>query len=277
MNYLKQIFKIEWIKEYLSIILLIPALIGGIWQLIELSSISTAYIRFFSVTQVVSDGILILFILTLIVLSLNVGRYGPSFMNSKTDISKQLSLGNFIKIIFKLLVFSIFSYVTYIAFIEIKNNKSILGVILLLMMFSILLTILINIILSFRDIIVNTTLVRKWKLKEEEEDELNKKRKSITRIIIIILLVPFTKYIAIPLLVLIGEYRNEFILPSNLKNLDYIDCIIEKNYSKPISYKILYLNDSYIFIESELNIDEKEVLILKFEDLLTNKCKSIEN
>jgi len=52
--------KIKLLKEYLPLIILVPALLGGIWQIIELSSISIAYIRFFSVTQILPDGLVIL-------------------------------------------------------------------------------------------------------------------------------------------------------------------------------------------------------------------------
>ena len=51
---------IKFIKEYLSFILIIPTFLGGIWQIIELSSISISFIRFFSVTQLIADGLLII-------------------------------------------------------------------------------------------------------------------------------------------------------------------------------------------------------------------------
>jgi cation transport ATPase len=51
---------IKFIKEYLPFILIIPAFLGGVWQIIELSSISISFIRFFSVTQLIADGLLII-------------------------------------------------------------------------------------------------------------------------------------------------------------------------------------------------------------------------
>lgn len=50
-------------KDILPIILIIPTLIGGVWQLFELGNIGTPYIRFFSVTQLLPDGLLIIFII----------------------------------------------------------------------------------------------------------------------------------------------------------------------------------------------------------------------
>ena len=55
--------KFKWVKENLNLILIIPTVIGGFWQIIELARISTAYIRFFSITHVIPDGLLILFVI----------------------------------------------------------------------------------------------------------------------------------------------------------------------------------------------------------------------
>ncbi|WP_348814152.1 hypothetical protein, partial [Flavobacterium maritimum] len=51
--------------NYLSVLVIVPAFIGGLWQIIELSNISITYIRFFSISQIVPDGLLILLFLLL--------------------------------------------------------------------------------------------------------------------------------------------------------------------------------------------------------------------
>lgn len=58
---------LQFWKNNLSLIVIIPYMLGGIWQIVELSTISLTYIRFFSVTQSVSDGLLVLVVLFLIV------------------------------------------------------------------------------------------------------------------------------------------------------------------------------------------------------------------
>ena len=55
--------KFKTFRENLSLIILIPTILGGLWQFISLADISMSYIRFFSLTQLVVDGILILSIL----------------------------------------------------------------------------------------------------------------------------------------------------------------------------------------------------------------------
>jgi hypothetical protein len=66
-NYGKIGEPVKFIRENLNVIILVPALLGGIWQLSELLSISPTFIKFFSISQIVPDGILILlYLLTLI-------------------------------------------------------------------------------------------------------------------------------------------------------------------------------------------------------------------
>ena len=53
-------------KEYLPLFSLAPIIIGGFWQILELAFISPAYIRFFSVSQLIPDGLVILFIFSIL-------------------------------------------------------------------------------------------------------------------------------------------------------------------------------------------------------------------
>jgi len=62
MRFLIRLIHKSWIKDNISIIILVPTFLGGMWQIIELASIGTPFIRFFSASQLVSDGLLILFI-----------------------------------------------------------------------------------------------------------------------------------------------------------------------------------------------------------------------
>jgi hypothetical protein len=51
---------VNLLKRNLSILLIIPTVLGGLWQLIELIIISPTLVRFFSLTQMIPDGLLIL-------------------------------------------------------------------------------------------------------------------------------------------------------------------------------------------------------------------------
>jgi hypothetical protein len=50
----------SFLHKYLSSLVVIPATLGGIWQILELISIKVALIRFFSVSQIIADGLIVL-------------------------------------------------------------------------------------------------------------------------------------------------------------------------------------------------------------------------
>ena len=54
------------IQDNLAIVILLPTILGGLWQLIELSLLSFSFVRFFSVTQLLPDGLIILSMLFLL-------------------------------------------------------------------------------------------------------------------------------------------------------------------------------------------------------------------
>ncbi len=54
------------IKDNIAIIVLIPTVLGGLIQLFKLGMIDLRYIRYFSVTQLVPDGLLAILLLCII-------------------------------------------------------------------------------------------------------------------------------------------------------------------------------------------------------------------
>ncbi|WP_103071852.1 DUF4153 domain-containing protein [Aquimarina sediminis] len=53
----------EKIKEYKTLVMSFPVLLGGVFQIIDLCILSPSYIRYFSLSQSLSDGLLILTVL----------------------------------------------------------------------------------------------------------------------------------------------------------------------------------------------------------------------
>lgn len=68
-------------------IVLVPTFIGGIWQIMELAWLDTSYVRFFSLSQLASDGLLILFVIfiytvaTRLIYSLNADLFRKLLFN----------------------------------------------------------------------------------------------------------------------------------------------------------------------------------------------------
>lgn len=57
-NWLKKSY--DFINANLSLIVLVPTVLGSIWQIVQISRLNISYLRFFSPSQVVVDGVLIL-------------------------------------------------------------------------------------------------------------------------------------------------------------------------------------------------------------------------
>lgn len=278
----------SWLKENLNIVVLVPTVIGGVWQILELLTISPSYIRFFSITQVVSDGLLSLFILTMIYLAIKLGSM--RFITSKLENPEKLNAKQIIgKIAYLIFVSGIALYLICFQLIPltklIPENNSFFVLLLTIIIAIITLGFLIHSIITFINTLRLIPLLDKYiskivesfsndtKSESDNSDisvELNESPKKMI-LGLIILLLSF-KFLIIPIFGLIGQFRTEFILPSNFKNLEFIECKISSVYKKSTDFKIKYLNDTYIFV-SVLQDDNEEILVLKFDDLMKNNCK----
>ena len=278
----------SWLKENLNIVVLVPTVVGGIWQVLELLTISPSYIRFFSITQVVSDGLLSLFIITMIYLAIKLGFM--RFITSKLENPEKLNVNLIIgKIAYLIFTSGISWYLICFQLIPltklIPENNSFFGLLLAIVIAIITLGFLIHNIITFINTLRLIPLLNKYiskiveslsndKTTESDNSdisvELNGSLKK-TILGLIILFLSF-KFLIIPLFGLIGQFRTEFILPSNFKNLEFIKCKINSVYKKSTDFKIEYLNDTYIFV-SVLQDDNEEILVLKFDELMKNNCK----
>ena len=85
-------------KDFFPIIILIPTIIGGIWQILELMTIDPSFLRFFSISQLVSDGILIITLLTIIIVYLLLlkKKFNLKDLGNVNFEKNQFNLKNFI-------------------------------------------------------------------------------------------------------------------------------------------------------------------------------------
>ncbi|MBL7560412.1 hypothetical protein JAO71_11420 [Olleya sp. YSTF-M6] len=277
----------NWLKEHLNIIVLVPTLIGGIWQIWELLIISPSYIRFFSVTQVIADGLLSLFVLTMIYFAIRLGLM--RFVSGKLEKPGNLNTKRIIgKIVYLFVISGVIWYIIYIILIpqqkSIVEENSLFILLLTIIIAIVVIGLLINLIFGIINILRFIPLINKLvnkleqSLTNEKKSDSNSSKttefnESPKKIIIgtIVFILSF-KFLLIPILGIIGQFRNEFILPKNFKNLEFIECRINSIYSKNTDFKIRYLNDTYIFVSVSQD-ENQEIVVLKFEDLLTNNCK----
>lgn len=66
----KHLISLNNAQNYVAPLVLIPLLIGGVWQLLALSSMGLSFIRFFSVSQMIPDGLIVVFLLSLIYITI---------------------------------------------------------------------------------------------------------------------------------------------------------------------------------------------------------------
>ena len=75
----------SFVKRNINLIVILPALFGGLWQVVELASMSFSFIRFFSVGQIIPDGLLVLLFLTSFFISTLILIHFWRKLDSKED------------------------------------------------------------------------------------------------------------------------------------------------------------------------------------------------
>jgi len=279
---------IKNIKENLSLILLLPPILGGFWQLLELSKISISFIRFFSPSQLLPDGLLILFIFIMFYVSYKVAtfkKYKYNFNDKILDISikkpsnfnnyfiykKKLTKLKYIDnpiyrinlIPFDIIVVFIGILLTYLM-INLLQKDTEFHIFNFILIFGALLMISRLIIESFSILCIQLFKLELFKPLKN----LVKKNNDIAK-----LAIAFSLSILFFIIVYIFSFfHNMFFLSDDLKNLEYINnSLNSKNY---LINKILYFNDKYIFIKHQNNENNITIEILKFEDLFEKDDKT---
>lgn len=256
--------KINFLKDYLSIIILFPATIGGLWQLIELASISPSYIRFFSISQVVPDGLLVLLFVVCIILAFYISRWIFQFTPlSKLESNKWSS--TILWMIVIIILFSIpvvFMYLGVIerGYIEVADIFTLIGCL--------------TFILASFSILIPTTVIKNIEKKyinksEQDNEQLKNKKPKLKNYLFALavfgILIISLKFFGITTEV-VGKIRNDSVNTDRLLNFENLMKELKTRENYKFS-EILYLNDKYIFVEY-INSDNKRLIeVLKKERL----------
>jgi len=282
------------IKNNLAIILLFPALLGGLWQLIELSKMSISFIRFFSPTQLLPDGLLILFMLGISYLSvqlalstysdkkinlkrkiLNISVTKPSDfihpyikpikMNKLELVDNPIYRKDLIWFRILIVIVGILVMVSIFYFFSSLDKYTFISFLLPLMLFSMVGQLL------FKSIFVLSVffMENKYdKLKKYFSNRFILKELSLLLLQILLGIIVLFVFILFPIKLFVF-FHKEYMLPENLKNLDAISSSLkDNNYT---SNKMSYFNDKYIFIEHTEKDKNITIEILKFDKLFDTK------
>lgn len=225
------------IKENINLLILIPTVLGGFWQLIELVSMDVSFVRFFSITQVVSDGLIILFLLSIyLVLQWMIfsEEVYDKYVKSPTSYLS-------VKIVLFLFYTLIYCVVIYKMYHKDKLRS---------------LDILIFFYTSLFFLRFTRDLLTYW---------LGDTFKKNFIVLIFVVIFPITLFYISDIS---KVFHKLYYVPSNIKNIEYIECYTGK---KKKDFELLYFNDKYVFIK---DIKSKQIEIINFEEMLNkDNCK----
>lgn len=258
---------LKFLKNNLNLIVILPALLGGMWQLIELSRISFSFIRFFSVSQIIPDGLLVLLFLTIFSISVFILFYFWKKLDDDTntdDTEKNVFTVKrgkiFLSILFLILVFGCLIIAKYSNDYFIANIEKIP---------SLFLYFPVNILITlFAFAFINLSI---YFCKDVELLHHFRKVAPIFGVILVFIQVTM-------LFEFMVKFHDVFLLPAELKNIDNLICKAEK-IENSATFEILYSNDKYIFVKCHKLVKDRngklrpgEIRIFKFEDLLDDSA-----
>ena len=264
-------------KDFFPIIILIPTIIGGIWQILELMTIDPSFLRFFSISQLVSDGILIITLLTIVIVYLLLlkKKFNLKDLGNVNFEKNQFNLKIFIAsiLLFFIYIFLIL-YVYYTYNLDDIKSYRVKELIILLLGIGFFIPLLLENIISITIELLKLIFgdITDWKAQLQNKKSSFYKTINILSIIILIgkIIIFFGAFS------IFIEFRKKIILPENLENLKSVKDEIKKEYGQNQKFSILYLNDKYIFIELDNqfrendinNIKPKKIKIYRTEDIL---------
>tara|TARA_R110002049_G_scaffold302643_2_gene495926 strand:- start:5 stop:862 length:858 start_codon:yes stop_codon:yes gene_type:complete len=265
-------------KDFLPLVVLLPTILGGMLQTIQLIIIGPEYIRFFSITQLVSDGILILSILSIIYISyLFLRRYYNFKKITAHNISLKFAVRRLVLIIF---IFSLIFLLYYVnkEFEYISAEYSIGSFLVYGFLAFFILPLVIQFIILFFFILIRfiTYLLIKWKGIDKLEVYISNKERlraslePIVNILIMIFIVPIA-FLLIGGFMLIIQFGVSTNNPHKLANLECVSTLVNEKYGDNQDSHILYFNDKYFFIKITDTLSDKDdvqVILFKTENVL---------
>lgn len=286
MKILKKEITYTWIKDNLGAIILIPTLLGGIWQIIELLMLGVPFIRFFSVSQLVSDGLLILSILafcafgiflvarteiiTFIKLLLKTEEKSENSDNIVNDrdfflkdenIDKQKRIFNYF--LFSVMLALTFYWI-YIYWFRQQSRYLIdwnritpYSIIGFFMWVGSVFIILGGLTISFLGIL---------------EKKFNVRNRYVRRsgpLLFSLLLIPVLFYGGQSLRL----FHNSFLMPENLRNKDYLEQQVKANNPHLEGWNIVYYNDKFVFVSIENSSCKQLIEVLEFDAMFSENPK----
>ena len=254
------------IKDNIAIIVLIPTVLGGLIQLFKLGMIDLRYIRYFSVTQLVPDGLLA--ILLLCIITVIVYIHNNFLLIKLSFIPEKLTTKLKLRSLISSLVIATGQAIsiTY-AVVEMPSTEELLNSsnYFIAVNAVIYVGILAMVFYCFKYINLEKEYLRNTDHVVLIDNKLLKTSKSIFSAFSLILLISFI-VIFLRMTYFFIEYMNE---AKGTYNYSKIEEIISNDFESYADYKILYFNDKYTFVEVNVK-DSNVITIYKTDNVFFN-------
>ena len=257
----------EWSKENTSDALILISGVGAIIQIYELARINISYLRFFSVTQLISDGAVVLLMVVYIAIVWAISTViivrTDIHEDLKADIEKNERFTLYHKY-WRYLAIVICTFVSIgasndVRYFNIGENiffaMGILGAALAYIRYSTMYYKIFGVYLET----TNDTFMLFGRCNFKFLYKIFNKGMELTSKIAMVVI------IANAMIMFPAASR----LPYNLENYEQISEKMEERYGNINYYKLLYFNDTYAFIEMKKTKDSKnKILVYKTDDLI---------
>lgn len=255
------------IKDYLPILFIIPTSLGGIWQLLELGSIGIPYIRFFSVTQLLPDGLVIIFMafaisvyLTNFALLYDSKNFSHHFTHSKKHLFIYLLLN------ISVLTLVIFTFLKFHTreqdFRQVAYEFAVLFLIIKCSIY--IIELIITLILKFR----NKSPAGLDKIFDDV------KKQDYSEIHTLFLTMLYLIIFGIFLYYTVSNFSKFAYYPNDFENLTKLENELIKNFRLCEQPSLEYFNKDYLFYNMEID-GKKRIYIIESKNLFLSPLEPI--
>jgi hypothetical protein len=265
---------LDFFKSHPTLVLLLPTLVGGMAQILQLANLGLPFIKYFSYAQVIPDGLTYLIVFVVFVMVLTYVWGFSKLMLGKISItsSKRKIIAHNIIIVFLInIVFAIYLSISSeysISIIFFKLFLALSGIVLVFYLIFLFLYYFIHLFICIRKVDYSDYYsVEDYLLDKTDEIEEDVVKLTLVFSTIIILVVSSH----------LNKVNDVISNVNNVGNFKVFEEKIKQSSQYTVFPKVLYFNREYVFVEIRIRkyCSCDYVESCNTEDILNNKVKYI--
>ncbi len=243
---------LAFFKENKEIIILLPTLIGGFYQLLNIIIlVGLPYVRYFSVAQVIPDGLLISVVFFWFYIAFKLILITYNQLNQRNNNGKTINIA--LEILYIVFLFGLGSYFFYKAYLE-NDLTSFTNILIRYLVFALAVVLISS---SIKHFLFITSCDRKLKFKIKK---LSPDAKHFwANILIIAILGILVRVIPNEISII----NSVFVKVKNFENYNNFSKDLRKSYKMNSDPTLLYINKDYVFLQ----VNENKILVLDAKNL----------